>query len=56
MKKKLQSIKQESQQLCSEVSSTLRTQASSLEKTATPPFKSLDDFDRWFNSDEPLRL
>lgn len=58
MKHKLQKIKEESQQLCAEISHDLRTSKNNLGKTMTnkPPFANLDEFDNWFFSDEPLRL
>jgi len=58
MKNKLKNIKDESQQICTEVSASLCAQSANLEAIAevTPPFKTLDDFDAWFNSDAKLVL
>jgi len=56
MKNKLKSIKDESQRLCSEISSDMRAQVTELESIASVPFKNIDEFDSWFYSDKPLVL
>lgn len=56
MKKKLQKIKEESQALCTEISNDLRQISKDIEDIPTAPFKTLDDFDKWFYSDKPLVL
>lgn len=56
MTKKLSKIKKEAHAICSDVSTDLRAAAKQLDKVSTALFKSLNDFDRWFNSDQPLTL
>lgn len=53
---KLKKIKAETTEICTDISNTLRTQAAALESIPQPPFKNLDEFDKWFNSDTPLTL
>lgn len=56
MKRKLQTIKEEAQQLTAEISSGLRQSAKELKKIQQPPFKTLEEFDDWFQSESRLTL
>lgn len=56
MTKKLAKIKKDAQEICSDVSSDLRSTAKQLDSVATPPFKNLGDFDAWFYGNKPLTI
>lgn len=57
MKHPLMRVKDESKQLCREISSELIAEAEALcQISITPRFNSLEEFDSWFNSDKPLQL